>query len=102
MISGSDLILFVAYCSVTFPDARVSFEGFLTTKGELVRSILFPKPVDFRFTQDAFKFVAILAGFALVGMIYTLVLMVGIRCNYIKVPCAFYLLIYSTRKSYFN
>ncbi|WAR15529.1 AT133-like protein [Mya arenaria] len=31
--------------------------GFSTAKGELVRSILYPKPVDFRFNRDTYKFV---------------------------------------------
>ena len=54
-----------------------SVEGFSTAKGELVRSILFPKPVDFKFSQDAFKFIGVLALIAMVGMIYTIVLMVS-------------------------
>ncbi|XKL68889.1 hypothetical protein PGB90_006658 [Kerria lacca] len=35
--------------------------GFLTAKGNLVRSILFPLPHDFKFDQDTYKFVWILA-----------------------------------------
>jgi len=52
--------------------------GFSTSKGELVRSILFPKPVDFKFSQDGIKFVGCLAIIAVIGMIYTLVLMVSL------------------------
>ncbi|XP_052761009.1 polyamine-transporting ATPase 13A3-like isoform X1 [Mya arenaria] len=51
--------------------------GFSTAKGELVRSILYPKPVDFRFNRDTYKFVGILAGVAFVGFVYTIVLMVN-------------------------
>lgn len=51
--------------------------GFSTAKGELVRSIMFPKPVDFKFSQDSFKFIGCLAAIAVIGMIYTLVLMVS-------------------------
>jgi len=51
--------------------------GFSTSKGELVRSILFPKPVDFKFSQDGMKFVGCLAIIAVIGMLYTLVLMVS-------------------------
>ena len=47
--------------------------GFNTTKGELVRSILHPKPVDFRFNNDTYKYVGALCGIALVGMIYSMV-----------------------------
>ena len=35
--------------------------GFATTKGELVRSIMFPKPTDFKFSQDAYKFIGVLS-----------------------------------------
>ena len=52
--------------------------GFATAKGELVRSIMFPKPLDFKFSQDAYKFIGILAIISLIGMIYTLVIMVSI------------------------
>lgn len=55
---------------------NIFFLGFSTAKGELVRSILFPKPVDFKFNKDTYKFVGVLAGIALVGFIYTIVLMV--------------------------
>ena len=48
--------------------------GFTTMKGELIRSILYPKPVDFKFISDALKFVGVLAIFATVGLIYSLVI----------------------------
>ena len=51
--------------------------GFSTAKGELVRSILYPKPVDFRFNRDSYKYVGVLASIALVGLIYTIVIMVN-------------------------
>ena len=47
--------------------------GFNTTKGDLVRSILYPPPVDFQFEKDSHKFIATLAGIALIGMIYTMI-----------------------------
>ena len=43
-----------------------------------MRSILFPKPVDFKFSQDGIKFIGCLALIAVVGMVYTLVLMVSL------------------------
>ena len=52
--------------------------GFNTAKGELVRSILFPKPTDFKFSQDAFKFIGVLFGISLIGMIYTYAIMVSL------------------------
>lgn len=50
--------------------------GFLTAKGSLVRSILYPPPADFKFDQDSYKFIGILAAIAAVGFVYTLVLKV--------------------------
>ena len=41
-----------------------------------MRSILFPKPVDFKFNKDTYKFVGVLAGIAMMGFIYTIVLKV--------------------------
>lgn len=55
--------------------ALVLRTGFRTTKGQLVRSIMYPKEVDFRFISDLLKFVAVLAGIAAIGFIYTIALM---------------------------
>lgn len=58
------------------------FVGFSTAKGELVRSIMHPKPVDFKFNRDTYIFVAILAAIAGVGFIYTVVIMVcGVKLH---------------------
>jgi cation-transporting ATPase 13A3/4/5 len=43
--------------------------GFLTTKGSLVRDILYPKPLFFQFYADGIKFVAIMALTAIVGFL---------------------------------
>ncbi|KAG5864745.1 hypothetical protein JTB14_000355 [Gonioctena quinquepunctata] len=48
--------------------------GYLTAKGELVRSILYPPPADFKFETDSYKFIGILALIALFGVVYTFVL----------------------------
>lgn len=45
--------------------------GFLTAKGSLVRSILYPPPADFKFDQDSYKFIWVLATIGVVGFIYT-------------------------------
>ncbi|GAB6018631.1 hypothetical protein CHUAL_000313 [Chamberlinius hualienensis] len=50
--------------------------GFGTAKGELVRSIMFPKPVDFKFHRDSMKFVGLLFGIAFLGFIYSVINMV--------------------------
>lgn len=49
--------------------------GFMTAKGELVRSIMFPKPVDFKFHQDSLKFIGLLFAIAFLGFVYTVVRM---------------------------
>lgn len=51
--------------------------GFLTAKGSLVRSIMYPPPADFKFDQDSYKFIGILAAIAAIGFLYTLVLKVN-------------------------
>lgn len=53
--------------------AAVTRTGFLTSKGQLVRSILYPPPADFKFDQDSYKFIGILAVIAILGFIYTIV-----------------------------
>ncbi|CAJ0950238.1 unnamed protein product, partial [Mesorhabditis belari] len=50
--------------------------AYSTLKGQLVRSIMYPKPVDFRFTKDLFKFVGFLVSVALCGFSYTVFIMV--------------------------
>ncbi|KAL7063632.1 hypothetical protein AAHC03_0913 [Spirometra sp. Aus1] len=41
--------------------------GFRTAKGEMVRAILFPKPMKFKFNQDVAKFVGALSVLAVIG-----------------------------------
>lgn len=52
--------------------------GFLTSKGELVRSILYPPPSDFKFDRDSYKFIVILTVIALLGCAYTVIVKVEI------------------------
>ncbi|KAI5281621.1 putative Cation-Transporting Atpase 13A3 [Manis pentadactyla] len=47
--------------------------GFSTSKGQLVRSILYPKPTDFKLYRDAYLFLLCLVAVAGVGFIYTIV-----------------------------
>lgn len=44
-------------------------------KGQLVRSIMYPKPVDFEFTKDLLRFVMVLAVIAVAGFIYSTAIM---------------------------
>ncbi|XP_037566605.2 LOW QUALITY PROTEIN: polyamine-transporting ATPase 13A3-like [Dermacentor silvarum] len=55
-------------------EAVVVRSGFLTAKGELVRSIMFPKPVDFKFNRHIKNFLLFLASLASIGVIYTIAL----------------------------
>ncbi|XP_023559889.1 probable cation-transporting ATPase 13A3 isoform X1 [Octodon degus] len=47
--------------------------GFSTSKGQLVRSILYPKPTDFKLYRDAYLFLLCLVGVAGIGFIYTII-----------------------------
>ncbi|XP_047235838.1 polyamine-transporting ATPase 13A2-like isoform X1 [Girardinichthys multiradiatus] len=53
--------------------AVVTSTGFFTAKGNLVSSILYPQRINFRFYQDAMKFLLILGGIAVIGTIYIFV-----------------------------
>ncbi|KAM8927889.1 polyamine-transporting ATPase 13A2 [Pelodytes ibericus] len=56
--------------------AVVTKTGFCTVKGNLISSILHPKPIKFKFYRDAFLFVLVLAVFALIGTIYSIVILI--------------------------
>ncbi|XP_057175089.1 cation-transporting ATPase 13A2 isoform X1 [Triplophysa rosa] len=55
--------------------AVVTCTGFFTAKGDLISSVLYPQPLDFRFYSDAMKFILFLAVLALAGTIYSLVIL---------------------------
>ncbi|CAL9696093.1 unnamed protein product [Knipowitschia caucasica] len=54
--------------------ALVVRTGFSTAKGQLVRSILYPKPTDFKLYRDAYLFLLCLVGVAGIGFIYSIIL----------------------------
>ncbi|XP_010141466.1 PREDICTED: probable cation-transporting ATPase 13A5, partial [Buceros rhinoceros silvestris] len=51
--------------------------GFNTAKGDLVRSILYPKPVNFKLYRDAFKIIVGLSAIGMSGFIYTVCVFVS-------------------------
>uniref|UniRef100_A0A8C6XP75 ATPase cation transporting 13A2 n=1 Tax=Naja naja TaxID=35670 RepID=A0A8C6XP75_NAJNA len=55
--------------------AVVTRTGFYTAKGDLISSILQPKPVKLRFHNDAWKFVTFLAILAVIGTIYSIIIL---------------------------
>ncbi|RMD41460.1 hypothetical protein DV735_g3675, partial [Chaetothyriales sp. CBS 134920] len=66
--------------------AMVVRTGFNTTKGALVRSMLFPKPAGFKFYRDSFRYIAVMACIALVGFIASFV-------TFIRLGLAWHLII---------
>lgn len=66
--------------------AMVVRTGFDTTKGALVRSMLFPKPSGFKFYRDSFRYISVMACVAMFGFIATFV-------NFIRLGIAWHLII---------
>lgn len=55
--------------------AVVTRTGFCTAKGGLVSSILHPQPISFKFYRHSMKFVAALSVLALLGTIYSIIIL---------------------------
>lgn len=55
--------------------------GFTTSKGELIRAILFPKSVDFKLYRDLFKSMMILLIFGIPATVYTAVVWTMLQAN---------------------
>ncbi|KAJ6171641.1 hypothetical protein N7470_000708 [Penicillium chermesinum] len=60
--------------------------GFSTTKGALVRSMLFPKPSGFKFYRDSFRYIAVMAVVALCGFVASFI-------NFIRLGLSWHLII---------
>jgi cation-transporting P-type ATPase 13A2 len=68
--------------------AMVVRTGFNTTKGALVRSMLFPRPNKFRFYADSFRFIGFMAIIAGLGFIVSIVNFINLG---VSNSCAFIL-----------
>ncbi|RAH48335.1 putative P-type ATPase [Aspergillus brunneoviolaceus CBS 621.78] len=57
--------------------------GFLTTKGALIRSMLFPKPSGFKFYRDSFRYISVMGIIAILGFIASFVnfIRLGVRAS---------------------
>ncbi|CAK6955037.1 cation-transporting ATPase 13A2 isoform X2 [Scomber scombrus] len=64
--------------------AVVISTGFYTAKGNLVSSILYPQPANFRFYQDSVKFLIVLGFVALLGTIYSFVVLFGSNVTWLE------------------
>ncbi|KAK3076522.1 hypothetical protein LTS18_012784, partial [Coniosporium uncinatum] len=60
--------------------------GFNTTKGALVRSMLFPKPSGFKFYRDSFRYISVMAMIAGVGFIASFI-------NFIRLGLEWHLIV---------
>ncbi|XP_075427182.1 putative cation-transporting ATPase 13A5 isoform X2 [Ascaphus truei] len=79
--SGEDYRRHVLFCGTEVIQTKASSSGlvkavvlqtgFNTAKGDLVRSILYPKPVNFKLHRDAIRFLMVLVGMSMIGVIYT-------------------------------
>ncbi|KAF5282157.1 hypothetical protein FQR65_LT02854 [Abscondita terminalis] len=54
--------------------ARVVSTGFHTTKGSLIKNILYPAPISLKFYKDSYWFLGILFGIAVIGMTYSVII----------------------------
>lgn len=66
--------------------ALVVRTGFNTTKGALVRSMLFPKPSGFKFYRDSFRYISVMAGIAAIGFVASFI-------NFIRFGLAWHLIV---------
>ncbi|XP_046514277.1 probable cation-transporting ATPase 13A4 isoform X4 [Equus quagga] len=84
LFCGTEVIQAKGACSRTVR-AVVLQTGFNTAKGDLVRSILYPKPMNFKLYRDAIRFLLCLVGTATIGMVYTLCVYVlsGLKSDFI-------------------
>ena len=74
--------------------------GFNTTKGALIRSMLFPRPNKFRFYRDSFRFIGVMALIAGLGFCVSIVNFINLgvtpprsSASHLMVFCGFLVLV---------
>lgn len=77
-------ILFYSSLPNSQPYVLIFLLGFNTAKGDLVRSILYPKPVNYKLYRDALVFLCSLIGLSMIGMVYAVCVFAldGVRHQY--------------------
>ncbi|XP_078521831.1 putative cation-transporting ATPase 13A4 [Lissotriton helveticus] len=83
VFSGEDYKRHILFCGTNVIQSKTSASdpgravvlqtGFNTAKGDLVRSILYPKPVNFKLHRDASRFLMCLFGAGVIAMIYSII-----------------------------
>lgn len=78
---SSEQVCIKARRKVSILQLKCLHVGFMTTKGELVRAILFPPPLDFQFHRDFLKSIYVFLTLGLIGMSYSLTMWIrnGVR-----------------------
>jgi cation-transporting P-type ATPase 13A2 len=56
--------------------------GFNTTKGSLVRSMLFPKPSGFKFYRDSFRYISVMGCIAILGFVVSFINFVLLKLSW--------------------
>ncbi|XP_058065557.1 polyamine-transporting ATPase 13A3 [Anopheles bellator] len=64
---------------------KVLNTGNITAKGGLIRSILYPPPVDYKFEKDSYKFITVLGIVAFCGFVYTLYTKISRSVGVVKI-----------------
>ncbi|XP_069170169.1 probable cation-transporting ATPase 13A4 isoform X1 [Procambarus clarkii] len=65
--------------------ALVISTGFYTTRGELVRSILFPKPIDFHFYKDFLKLLVVFLVLGVAAMTWSFFIWISVQASWDEV-----------------